>query len=263
MLFGKRFLWCLGVLLLALLPGGCSLSGENPLDDEKDPAFVRGKSLVNAQDFAGAAQSFQDALENSPRSAAAHFQLAWLYENKLADPAAAIYHYQEYLRLDPKAGNPDVIRQHIYACKQQLAKDIMDLPSTPAAQQQLEKLADQNRRMQDELDKWHTYYAAQIAAHPNPGGLLPTPANPQTAPRPLLPAGPPNLLTPTNSAPPPVLHALPPPPIQMQTHVVARNETMAAIARNAKISLPALLAVNPGVNPKHLRTGQTINLPPP
>ena len=43
----------------------------------------------------------------------------------------------------------------------------------------------------------------------------------------------------------------------------AKGETLAAIARNAKISLSALQAANPGVNPKHLRTGQTVNLPPP
>jgi len=264
MLCGKRLLGCLGLVFLALLPGGCSLPGDNPQDDERDPAYVRGKSLVSAMDFTGAAGAFQDALETSPRSAAAHYQLAWLYESKLADPAAAIYHYQEYLRLDPKAGNPDVIRQHIYACKQQLAKDIMELPSTPAAQQQLEKLADQNRRMQDELDKWHAYYAAENAARSAPG-ISPAPAPLPVVP-PLTtfsPSNPPPALTHTYPAATAVLRTVPPPPIQMQTHVVAKGETLAAIARNAKISLSALQAANPGVNPKHLRTGQTVNLPPP
>ena len=135
MLFRNRLIGSLGAVLLGLMLGGCSLSGESPQDDEREPHFVLGKSRVNALDYAGAAEAFQEALEVSPRSAAAHYQLAWLYENKLADPAAAIYHYQEYLLLDSKAGNPDVIRQHIYACKQQLVTDVMQLPSAPAAQQ--------------------------------------------------------------------------------------------------------------------------------
>jgi LysM repeat protein len=53
------------------------------------------------------------------------------------------------------------------------------------------------------------------------------------------------------------------PPLKAQTHTVARNETMAAIARKAGVSLEALQAANPGVNPRHLQTGQLINLPPP
>ncbi len=75
-----------------------------------------------------------------PHSAAAHFQLACLFDKKESDPAAAIYHYQEYLRLDPRADNADIIRQRIYSCKQQLAADVLPLPSAPAAQKQLEDL---------------------------------------------------------------------------------------------------------------------------
>jgi LysM repeat protein len=52
-------------------------------------------------------------------------------------------------------------------------------------------------------------------------------------------------------------------PIHLQTHTVARGDTLASIARKAGVSLPALQAANPGLNPRHLRTGETINLPPP
>jgi LysM repeat protein len=50
---------------------------------------------------------------------------------------------------------------------------------------------------------------------------------------------------------------------RQRTHVVASGETLAAIARHAGVSIPALEAANPGVNPKHLHTGQTIYLPLP
>jgi LysM repeat protein len=42
---------------------------------------------------------------------------------------------------------------------------------------------------------------------------------------------------------------------------VAR-ETLAAIARKYNLNLNSLLAANPGLNPKKMRVGQTINLPP-
>jgi tetratricopeptide (TPR) repeat protein len=241
------------------------LSGENQQDDEKEPHFVLGKSRVNAMDYSGAAEAFAEALEVSPHSAAAHYQLAWLCENKLSDPAGAIYHYQEYLKLDPKAGNPDVINQHIYACKQQLVTDVMQLPSAPAAQQQIEKLAEQNRHLQEQLDKWQAWYAAQLTARPA------APANPTPQPQPgNQPTGTPvpddispqttvQPGHPTTASPRPV----PTFPPRMRTHVVASGETLASIARKAGVSLPALQAINPNLNPRRLHTGQTINLPPP
>jgi len=50
---------------------------------------------------------------------------------------------------------------------------------------------------------------------------------------------------------------------RLRTHTVAAGETLAAIARHAGVSVPALESANPGVNPKHLHTGQTVYLPAP
>lgn len=267
MLLWYRLTLSVLAVVLGLALSGCSLPGDGQQDDEKEPHYVLGKSRVNALDYAGAAEAFEEALDVNPHSAAAHYQLAWLYENELSDPASAIYHYQEYLKFDPKAENRDVINQHIFSCKQQLVKDVMQLPSTPAAQMQIEKLAEQNRklqddnkRMQDELDKWHAYYAAEIAAHP---------AAQQT----YAPAGPEGGSTVMDSATqytgrgtaaiPGNPRPNPPAPPRMRTHTVASGETLAAIARKAGCSLASLESANPGLNPRHLRAGQTINLPSP
>ena len=51
----------------------------------------------------------------NPRSAAAHLELGWLQAEKAADPAAAIYHYQKFLKLRPTADNAETIRQHIFS----------------------------------------------------------------------------------------------------------------------------------------------------
>ena len=97
------------------------------MDEEKEPHYVLGKSRQEAFDYTGAIEAFEESLEANPHSAQAHYQLAMLYENQdaVADPAAAIYHYQQYLKYDPKADNADLVAQHIATCKQKLAENVL------------------------------------------------------------------------------------------------------------------------------------------
>jgi LysM repeat protein len=262
--FGKLSLATL-VATALIAVNGCLPSDSSPQDEEKEPHFVLGVSRVNAMDYAGAIEAFTESLEANPRSAAAHFQLACLFDQKESDPAAAVYHYQEFLRLDPRADNADVIRQRIYSCKQQLAADVLPLPSAPAAQKQLEELAEKNHQLQDEVDKWRAYYAAQLAAQKN----SPTPPPNNFASAPAGSLTPDDISTsPANPPPnPPAASARttvakPVKPAKPRIHTVAAGETLAAIARKSGVSLSALEAANPGISPKKLRVGQTVNLPP-
>ena len=251
---GACALW-LGVAL-----SGCTPSGQNSLSEEKEPHFVLGKSRVNAMDFQGAIEAFEQSLEANPHSAAAHFELGWLCEEKAADPAAAIYHYREYLHLNPQAANAEVIKQHIYSCKQQLAADVLPLPSAPAAQQQLEKLSDQNRQLQDEVGKWRAYYASQLAAAKTNSTPLPdyTAPQPIANPTPIQPA--PAAAT-TLAGANPGRTANPKPVAAARTHTVVAGETAMSITRKFGVKLSALQAANPGVNLSRIHTGQILNLP--
>ena len=123
-----RFAFCAHAVLLGVVLGGCA-PGQGQTDEEKEPHFVLGQSRVNAMDYPGAVEAFEESIEANPRSAAAHFELGCLYDEKVPDPAAAIYHYQKYLKLDPNAGNAGLIKQRIDACKIQLATDVLGLPS--------------------------------------------------------------------------------------------------------------------------------------
>ena len=62
-----------------------------------------GENRVNAMDYQGAVDAFEQSLEVNPHSAAAHFELACLFDEKISDPAAAIYHYQQYLKFEAKS----------------------------------------------------------------------------------------------------------------------------------------------------------------
>jgi LysM repeat protein len=276
--FGKGNTVCLAALLW-VAACGCSPMDSGPLDEEKEPHFVLGKSRVNAMDYDNAIKAFEESLEANPHSAQAHYQLAMLFENQESDPAAAIYHYQQYLKYDPKCENAEIISQHISSCKQQLAADVLQLPSAPAAQQQLEKLTEENRRLHDQLTQWQAWYAAQLAAAktnpPAPSYNYATPAG--TTPQPQLTSQTPDDVTPqTGAGVSPgtavatstsvvaghkIATAKPVPPIR--THVVLKGETLASIARKQGISLNSLEEANPYVNPKKLKSGQVLNLPAP
>jgi LysM repeat protein len=252
---------CIAWLAVAL--SGCTPSGRSQLSEEKEPHFVQGKGRVNAMDYQGAIEAFEQSLEANPHSAAAHFELGWLYDEKTSDPAAAVYHYQEYLKLNPNADNADVIKQRIYRCKQQLAADVLPLPSAPAAQQQLERLSEQNRQLQDEVGKWRAYYASQLAAAKTNSAPAPVYREPQPAanPMPVQPAqavstmpADANTGRPTNPKP---TAAVP------RTHTVVAGETAMGITRKFSVKVGALQAANPGVNLSRIHTGQTLNLPSP
>ena len=247
----------------AVALSGCTPSGRSQLSEEKEPHFVLGKSRVNAMDFQGAIEAFEQSLEANPHSATAHFELGWLYDEKTAEPAAAIFHYQQYLKLNPNADNADVIKQRIYRCKQQLAADVLPLPSAPAAQQQLERLSEQNRQLQDEVGKWRAYYSSQLAAaktNATPTPVYSTP-EPDANPTPALPAqnvsATPAVTSPDHPA------SSKPAAARPHTHTVVAGETAMGITRKFGVKLGALQAANPGVNLSRIHTGQVLNLPSP
>lgn len=269
MSFSGRFSLCLVLLAAFVAVSGCS-PDSGQLDEEKEPHFVLGKSRVNAMDYGGAVEAFTESLEVNPRSAAAHFQLACLFDTttREADPAAAIYHYREFLRLNPKAENAGVITQRIESCKIQLASNVISLPSTPATQKQLEDLVEKNHKLQDEVDKWRAYYIAQQNApkpapdsgagnSPASGAGYPIPDDIST-PGPSTTAATTTAGTVRTTAPKPA-----PKPPAKRTYTVAAGETLASIARKSGVSLTALRAANPNVSPSKMRVGQVLNLPVP
>ena len=243
------------VLVAAVTLTGCPRSDQSQLDEEKEPHYVLGQSRVNAMDYQGAVEAFEESLEANPHSAAAHYQLAILFDGKASDPAAAIYHYQEYLKLVPNAGNADILRQRIFACKRLLAADVMDLPSAPAAQRQLENVVEQNRQLQDEVNKWRAYYASQLAAGrtnaPTPGTAMSTPTPAQSTQNSSAASG---ITTPTPSTGSATM-------VRPRTHTVAAGETAAGIARKYGLKLSALKAANPNIDPDRIRVGQVLNIP--
>jgi tetratricopeptide (TPR) repeat protein len=288
MKFLVSLLRCLPLLLLGLFLGGCQPQGQSQIDEEKEPHFLAGKNRLNTMDFPAAVESFERALTFNPKSAAAHFELGWLFDQKVPDPAAAIYHYEHYLRLQPNAERAEWVKQHILACKQELARTVSLGPVTEKQQRDLEKLAEdnkrlteENRRLNDEVAKWRTYAATLPRPQTNPPARITQPnlINPQGASlHPAPGAAAPRVQTSTllgqdprqpggvNRGPAGPGGAPPPkgaPAAPMRTHVIKARETLASVARQYGVKLEALSAANPKATPRHLRPGQTLKVPPP
>lgn len=252
----------------ALLLGGCLPTAHSQLDEEKEYHFLAGKSRINGMDYPGAIESFQKALENNPHSASAHFELGWLYDQKESDPAAAIYHYERYLKLRKNADNAEMVRTRILACKQELARTVSLGPVTQTLQRTLEQLAEENRVLKETC----AFYSNRLALV---SAQVAQPARAADGPAPLgstTPSGV-TVAVMTNPggqrSPSAAGHqtggaaaSQPTAPSALRSHTVKSGETLTAIARRYNVKLSALINANPRLDPRRMRVGQVINIPP-
>ncbi|MBM3831101.1 MAG: LysM peptidoglycan-binding domain-containing protein [Verrucomicrobia bacterium] len=245
-----------GLLLLLSGTVGCIPTRDNGGDEEREPHFQRGREMSRAQDFRGAAEAFERAVEANPRSGAAHFELGLLYETRLNDPAAAVFHFERFLKLRPTSDKADVARQRATSCKMELAKLFLIAPNTPSVQKEMDKLRGEIERLgleNHQLRRHVEVLTAQAAAR----GVLTTAAPPAVASSKQAPAPPTPVPIATKSPGSPVT------PSSTRTHTVKAGEIPETIARRHGVKVEALLAANPGLDPKRLRIGQTLNLPAP
>lgn len=238
--------------LLAAALAGCLPSSDSALDEAKEPYYILGQRKWSSYDFKGAVEAFEKAVEANPRSALAHFQLGMLYEQKITEEnsyAIAIYHYNKFLQLQPKSDKAEIVRQHIIACKTELAKPVALAGGTQSVLREIELLKVENAQLKNQLEAW-VAYATNRAGAVMPPAFAPT-NRPATGGAPQVRAPGPtvsNLVA--NPAPAP------------RTHKVQSNETPERIARKYGVSTKALLDANPGVDARRLKIGQVLNIPP-
>lgn len=235
---------------------GCFPSGRGAFNEEKEPHFLNGRSLVNAMDYQSAIKAFGEALVVNPHSASAHFELGWLYAEKASDPAAAIFHYQRYLQLRPGAENAETVGQHIFRLKQELAKAVLPMPSTPGIQRDFEQLAQENRALREELERLRAAFASRQA-------VTNLPPNQETGLPPIrtVGSGTASQRLPSQSQTMAQSRTSPGAASGLRTHTVKPGETPSSIARKYQVKLNALLSANPDLNPRRMQVGQTLNVP--
>jgi tetratricopeptide (TPR) repeat protein len=287
---------CWRLILILCVSGvwfGCVPIGDSPVDEEKDPNFIEGRNHVNTLDYKGAVEAFERALQANPRSAAAHFELGVLYQQRMNDPLSAAYHYQKYIELRPNSSYVEPAKQRIVACKMELAKTVTYGVVTRDLHRDLEKMTNDlglmkqyNDALRNQLaakpmiiTQWQTLRVTNYVNVALPAAALGQTQRVAVAStnyaRPAT-----NYVRPaaTNVAQPQVrrmeqraaqatttrnaqVPAATVPAPTLRKYVVRSGETMAQVARRFGVNIARLQAANPTIEPRRLRGGQTLNIP--
>jgi len=135
----------LGLGVVALAMAVIFVSGCGRENSAQHPLYRKGEQLRKEGNPVEAESYFRRYLERVPEAPLGHLALAGLYDEALANPTAALYHYDEYLRLIP-ADSPD--RATVEQCRQLVRTKLFrqlsgePLPALPA-----DKLAEENKKL--------------------------------------------------------------------------------------------------------------------
>ncbi len=230
-----------GVVLLT----GCPRPGD---DSSANSPLVREAMNLRETDPSRAARLLERALEGNPRLARAHLALGVIHYEKTHDYAAAIYHFQKYLKLEPDSAWKDDLDRRIQQCKVDLARtglnDLTDLGAQRRIQtlnrriQSLEARNEQLTREKNALTRQVNELTARLREQTAGPGTARAPArHAATRPRAGTPSG------------------------ALRHYTVRKKDTLSKIARAHGVSLQAMVQANPNINPDKLKVGQVINLP--
>ncbi len=238
------------ILILLLSLAGCDSGPDSVLDEQKDANYLSGCSRNSSQDYKGAFEEFTKALRTNPDSASAHFELGLLNEKQLTNYAAAIYHFEEHLRLRPKSDYADRAKERIRACKTDLVKNEFLAPVNQGMQRDLERLTAENLLLKRQIESLQTQLSTRATV---PAGNFATSTVP--VPQSELVAQTTTRTTNTEARTARTGSSRP------KTHVVKTGETVTSLAAKYDVKLNVFLAANPKVDPRRLKVGQTLNIP--
>ena len=131
-----------------------------------------------AGDYQGAVQYYEDAIDGTPATADVHYKLALMFDDKLQNPVAAMYHFQRYLDLKPNG-------PHAKEATGYMKEDEVKLSNTLShgalmSQEDAARLKNDNLALRKQLDELRASGARSAArdagAQPPPRRWLSAPA---------------------------------------------------------------------------------------
>lgn len=248
-----------GWLLLGMLclgGAGCLPTDRVTGGEEDDPDFQAGLAHKRSGRPLRAVESFERALQRNPGSVSAHFELGLLYYQGVTNYVAALYHFDRVQLLNPHFKYNQMVEQMIRGCKQEFMRDIPVGTITWQMQQdlqRLQRLEQENAELRQRIEQLRIELAAQSVTR-QPGG-----ANLSEASRNSTTGG----AAPRRTAPSASTERSIGPGSRTgaSSYVVHKGDTIYSIARRHDLHPNALLAANPGVDPKLIHPGQTLVVP--
>jgi nucleoid-associated protein YgaU len=154
---------------------------ETQYDDSRNPYYKQAEQDLDNNNPAAAVNDYQAALAADPKLAEAHYQLGVVYGDKLNDPVGAIYHYRQYLALDPASDKAGEVKERIQKLSVAFAATIPNSPAQTA--QAFARLQADNATLKKQVAdaaQTITQLQAQLAA----AGTNPQPASAAGQPEP-------------------------------------------------------------------------------
>lgn len=108
-------------LLLTFLISSCS-----PPNEKAHPAYIKAEKEMKSENYAVAAEGYQEYLCFNRRSPITHYKLAKLYGDNLDNPFLSAYHFREYLKYEPQSPDKEAIEAWIVAADKKFARKIQE-----------------------------------------------------------------------------------------------------------------------------------------
>ena len=138
------------IALLALC--GCGKDAKSSeAKEERNPLVKQGHAYMEIKDYGKAEAAFKEAIENDPRMARPHLDLATIYQQYKPDYISSIFYYKRYLELRPDSEKAEFIKEQIQKVQLALANAILTQSGAVQAIEELKQLRQENAELKRQL----------------------------------------------------------------------------------------------------------------
>ena len=154
--------WIMAVALVVGLLAGCtSQVREQDALEFNYPAIRKARAKLREGDKQSALVLLNKALDEKPKLAQAHLEIAQLYDDYDRNYVRAIYHYERYLELRPQTEKKEMIEGFIRKAKIAFAASVAE--QVPGLDKKVQALQEDNDRLKQDLRQVRENLARRIA----------------------------------------------------------------------------------------------------
>src|SRR5258706_536392 len=155
-----RMLLCV-LTILASSWGQIAPLSDADIDRLRD--YQRARKAGDSGDFRAAAVFYNRVIQAAPDIARPHLELGLLYDEKIGDPIAAIYHYRQYLALRPDSDKKQLVADFIERAQLALAAKLP--PTMGGDTAELTRLQTENAALRRRMSELETAATNEPAAN--------------------------------------------------------------------------------------------------